>query len=132
MTNARGHIVRLRAVAVAAMAFAATAAACTGNIGWQQGGGATVGGTTSSGGSASGSGGAGRSGVGGGGTTTGGPVDIGFATAARLNQTQYNNTIHDLLGTTLTPANAFPVDETVLGFDTISGVLQLHPEHVEQ
>jgi hypothetical protein len=59
-------------------------------------------------------------------------ADIGFTTAARLNQTQYDNTVHDLLGTNLTPASSFPVDETDLGFDTISSVLRLQPAHIEQ
>jgi hypothetical protein len=60
-----------------------------------------------------------------------GPVDIGFQPVGRLNQRQYNNTVHDLLGTTLNPAGNFPADETTLGFDTISGVLRVQPEHVE-
>ncbi len=59
-------------------------------------------------------------------------TDIGFTTAARLNQTQYDNTVHDLLGTNLTPASSFPVDETDLGFDTISSVLRVQAAHVEQ
>jgi hypothetical protein len=59
-------------------------------------------------------------------------TDIGFTTAARLNQTQYDNTVHDLLGTNLTPASSFPVDETDLGFDTISSVLRVQPAHIEQ
>jgi hypothetical protein len=46
--------------------------------------------------------------------------------------TQYNNTVADLLGTTQTPANSFPADETDLGFDTIASVLRLQPEHIEQ
>ena len=62
----------------------------------------------------------------------GGPLDIGFAPVGRLNRTQYNNTVHDLLGTALNPADNFPVDETTLGFDTISGVLQVQPEHLEK
>jgi hypothetical protein len=74
-------------------------------------------------------------GSGGIGASSAGPMaatDIGFTTAARLNQTQYNNTVHDLLGTNLTPASAFPVDETDLGFDTISSVLRVQPAHIEQ
>jgi hypothetical protein len=63
---------------------------------------------------------------------TGPPADISFATAARLNVTQYNNTVHDLLGTNQTPADNFPSDETDLGFDTITSVLRLQPAHIEQ
>jgi hypothetical protein len=40
--------------------------------------------------------------------------------------------VHDLLGTTLAPADQFPADETTLGFDTIAGVLRVQPEHVEK
>jgi hypothetical protein len=41
----------------------------------------------------------------------------------RLNRTEYNNTVRDLLGTTLRPADRFPPDETALGFDNNAGVL---------
>ena len=58
----------------------------------------------------------------------GGPIDVGLTTAIRLNNTQYNNTVHDLLGTSLTPASKFPADETSLGFDTIGGTLLDQPE----
>jgi hypothetical protein len=52
--------------------------------------------------------------------------------AGRLNRTQYNNSVRDLLGTSLKPADGFPADELVLGFDVISGVLRVQPEHVEK
>jgi hypothetical protein len=125
MTNASGQIVRLRAVVMGAMVLAGAAAACTGDIGAPLGGGVSMraagGGTSSS-----------ASATGGGGGNGGGPVDIGFATAERLNRTQYNNTVHDLLGTSQTPANSFPPDETDRGYDTISATLTLQPAHVEQ
>jgi hypothetical protein len=76
------------------------------------------------------SGGAGTNGAAGTGAPAG-PVDIGFQPVGRLNQRQYNNTVHDLLGTTLNPAANFPADETTLGFDTIAGVLRVQPEHLE-
>jgi hypothetical protein len=57
--------------------------------------------------------------------------DVGFAPMGRLNRLQYNNTVHDLLGTTQNPANRFPTDELALGFDTISAVLGVQPEHIE-
>jgi hypothetical protein len=57
-----------------------------------------------------------------------GPLDVGISTATRLNRTQYNNTVRDLLGTALTPADGFPPDETSLGFDTLGGTLLLQPE----
>lgn len=61
-----------------------------------------------------------------------GTTDIGVVPAGRLNRTQYNNTVRDLLGTRLTPADSFPADELVLGFDVIGGVLRVQPEHVEK
>jgi hypothetical protein len=61
-----------------------------------------------------------------------GPLDVGISSAIRLNRTQYNNTVHDLLGTTLSPADTFPADETSLGFDTIGGVLKIQPERSEK
>lgn len=45
----------------------------------------------------------------------------------KLNRLEYNNTVRDLLGTTLTPADAFPPDGESLGFDNIAAVLQLTP-----
>lgn len=88
------------------------------------------------GGAPGGSGGIGGSMSGGGGSGAGGSVsstaDIGFAPAGRLNRTHYNNTVRDLLGTSLRPADGFPADELVLGFDVIAGVLRVQPEHVEK
>jgi hypothetical protein len=62
----------------------------------------------------------------------GGPLDVGITSAIRLNRTQYNNTVRDLLGTTLSPGDSFPADETSLGFDTIGGVLKIQPERSEK
>jgi hypothetical protein len=84
-------------------------------------------GASSSGGAGSGGGGAGAAGTG----APMGPLDIGFQPVGRLNRRQYNNTVHDLLGTALNPSNNFPKDETTLGFDTIAGVLRVAPEHLE-
>jgi hypothetical protein len=77
-----------------------------------------------------GSGTTGGSGTNGGGGSAGvaGPIDIGINTAIRLNRTQYNNTVHDLFGTALSPADSFPADETSLGFDTIGATLRIQPE----
>ncbi|MEE2644692.1 MAG: DUF1592 domain-containing protein [Myxococcota bacterium] len=36
----------------------------------------------------------------------------------RLNRLEYNNTVRDLLGTRLRPAESFPIDPQVAGFDT--------------
>jgi hypothetical protein len=59
-------------------------------------------------------------------------ADLGVVPAGRLNRTHYNNSVRDLLGTSLRPADGFPADELVLGFDVIAGVLRVQPEHVEK
>lgn len=53
--------------------------------------------------------------------------DPGRVTLRRLNRTEYNNTIHDLVGVDLQPANDFPDDDTGYGFDNIGDVLSLPP-----
>jgi hypothetical protein len=57
--------------------------------------------------------------------------DVGVAPMTRLNRVQYNNTVADLLGTSLTPATRFPADNLALGFDVIGAVLNVSPEHTE-
>jgi hypothetical protein len=111
-------------------------AACKGAIGDQSGaaGAGSGAGASSAGGATTGAGAPGTGTGGATGTGTGGaagPLDVGLTTAIRLNRTQYNNTVHDLLGTALTPADNFPPDETSLGFDTIGGTLLDQPERQE-
>ncbi len=50
----------------------------------------------------------------------------------RLNRSEYNNTIHDLVGAYFRPADDFPADDTSEGFDTISGVLSVSPTLIEK
>jgi hypothetical protein len=59
-------------------------------------------------------------------------VDPGRVTARRLNRTEYNNTIRDLLGVTLRPADEFPVDDSGYGFDNIGDVLSMSPMLMEK
>lgn len=61
---------------------------------------------------------------------TAGP-DPGRVTVHRLNRTEYNNTVRDLLGTALRPADDFPADDLSYGFDNIADVLSMSPTHVE-
>jgi hypothetical protein len=61
-----------------------------------------------------------------------GPVDPGRVTARRLNRTEYNNTIRDLLGVTIRPADEFPLDDSGYGFDNIGDVLSLSPLLMEK
>jgi hypothetical protein len=53
-------------------------------------------------------------------------------TVRRLNRTEYNNTIRDLIGRDLRPADDFPADDTGHGFDNNADVLSLPPLLVEK
>ena len=53
--------------------------------------------------------------------------DPGRVTLRRLNRTEYDNTVRDLLGTNERPALDFPADDFGYGFDTIGDVLALSP-----
>ena len=55
------------------------------------------------------------------------PKDPGYVLPRRLNRVEYNNTIHDLLGIDIKPADEFPVDDTGYGFDNIAAVLAMSP-----
>lgn len=56
----------------------------------------------------------------------------GRATLHRLNRAEYNNTIHDLFGINLTPADDFPQDDVGEGFDNIGDVLSIPPLLMEK
>lgn len=56
----------------------------------------------------------------------------GRVTARRLNRSEYNNTIRDLLGVGLRPADEFPLDDSGYGFDNIGDVLSLSPLLMEK
>ncbi len=58
--------------------------------------------------------------------------DPGRVTARRLNRSEYNNTVRDLLGVDLHPADEFPQDDSGYGFDTIGDVLSLPPVLMEK
>jgi hypothetical protein len=51
----------------------------------------------------------------------------GRVTARRLNRSEYNNTVRDLLGVDFQPADDFPPDDTGYGFDDIGDVLSMSP-----
>src|SRR5207253_3045015 len=59
------------------------------------------------------------------------PIDPGRVTARRLNRAEYNNTIRDLTGVDLRPADDFPQDDSGYGFDNIGDVLSLSPGLLE-
>jgi hypothetical protein len=58
--------------------------------------------------------------------------DPGRVTARRLNRAEYNNTVRDLLGVDLRPADDFPQDDSGYGFDNIADVLSLPPVLMER
>ena len=58
--------------------------------------------------------------------------DPGHVTARRLNRTEYNNTVRDLLGVDLHPADDFPQDDSGYGFDNMGAVLSLSPVLMEK
>jgi len=53
--------------------------------------------------------------------------DPGRVTLRRLNRSEYNNTIRDLVGIDLQPAADFPIDDVGYGFDNNGDVLSLSP-----
>jgi mono/diheme cytochrome c family protein len=61
-----------------------------------------------------------------------GKPDPGRVTARRLNRAEYNNTVRDLLGVNLRPADDFPQDDSGYGFDNIGDVLSLSPGLMEK
>jgi hypothetical protein len=58
--------------------------------------------------------------------------DPGRVTARRLNRNEYNNTVRDLLGVDIRPADNFPNDESAFGFDNISDALTMSPVLIEK
>ena len=58
--------------------------------------------------------------------------DPGHVTARRLNRTEYNSTVRDLLFVDTRPAREFPPDDTGYGFDNIGDVLSLSPMLMEK
>jgi len=60
------------------------------------------------------------------------PPDPGRVTARRLNRTEYNNTVRDLLDVDFNASENFPADDVGYGFDNIGDVLSLSPVHLER
>lgn len=61
-----------------------------------------------------------------------GVVDPGQVTIRRLNRTEYNNTVRDLLLADFAPAEDFPADDVGYGFDNIGDVLTVSPVLMER
>ncbi|MFO0548292.1 MAG: DUF1592 domain-containing protein [Polyangiaceae bacterium] len=95
-----------RLTAFALLSTLALAAGCTGHIGGDDGGEDPPPGTPSG-------------------------NDPGRVTLHRLNRAEYNNTVRDLLGTSLTPADDFPSDDHSYGFDNNADALVMSPLMLE-
>jgi hypothetical protein len=61
-----------------------------------------------------------------------GQGNAGRVTLHRLNRSEYNNTIRDLVGVDFKPAADFPNDDVGYGFDNIGDVLSMSPLLFEQ
>jgi len=61
-----------------------------------------------------------------------GPIDPGRETIQRLNRAEYNNTVRDLVGLDLKPADEFPTDDVGEGFDNMGDVLSISPLLLEK
>lgn len=59
------------------------------------------------------------------------PASPGRVVLHRLNRAEYDNTVRDLLGTSLRPSDDFPADDFALGFDNVADVLSLSALHFE-
>src|ERR1700681_4691119 len=57
--------------------------------------------------------------------------DAGHVTARRLNRAEYNNTVRDLLGIDIRPADNFPAETAAYGFDNNGDALILSPALLE-
>ena len=60
------------------------------------------------------------------------PPDPGRVTVRRLNRTEYNNVIRDLMMGDFEPAKDFPADDSGHGFDNIGDVLSMSPLLLEK
>lgn len=58
--------------------------------------------------------------------------DPGRVTLRRLNRTEYQNAVYDLLGVEYDTAEIFPADDTGYGFDNIGDVLSISPLLMEK
>lgn len=59
-------------------------------------------------------------------------LEPGAVTMRRLNRSEYNNSVRDLLGVDARPADEFPSDDVGYGFDNIGDVLSISPLLMEK
>ena len=58
--------------------------------------------------------------------------DPGHVALRRLNRAEYNNSVRDVFGVSIRPADQFPPDDSGYGFDNIGDVLALSPMLMEK
>ena len=58
--------------------------------------------------------------------------DPARVSARRLNRAEYNNTVRDLLGVDVQPADDFPQDDSAFGFDNVAQALSVSPLLMEK
>ena len=121
-------------VVAAALLSLSLGAGCNGKIGSSGGSPGTGAGTGTGSGTGAGAGpglGGANGGItgiaGSGAVVTTPPPNAGVVVVRRLNHDEYNNTVRDLLGTSLTPATGFPADDLGAEFDTVGSALSLSP-----
>jgi len=123
-SSTKTRFARVGAFAFAAFALAGSVA-CDGIVGASEtGNGSVLGGkngTTGPGGTSTGPGG----GVGGPGSN-----DPGRVVMHRLNFTEYNNTVRDLLKTNIRLPDSFPPDDSAYGFDNVAEILSVTDVHL--
>jgi hypothetical protein len=134
-------MIRTNGTACVWLSIALSLAACSGEIQRNQGPGGSApfapgesrGGVTASGTTPSGSKpGAGNQDPGSAGTGGTGVPDVNRVGIHRLNNSEYDNTVRDLLGVSATPADTFIADEKALGFDNIAAALGMTDAQYEQ
>jgi len=59
------------------------------------------------------------------------PLEVTPEPVHRLNRLEYNNTVRDLLGVGIRPADNFPPDTATEGFDNLANALTLTPSQVD-
>ncbi|HEX2875396.1 MAG TPA: DUF1592 domain-containing protein [Polyangiaceae bacterium] len=106
---------------LASAACACLVAGCFGSIEGQQGSGPSAAGAAPLGGSS------GTGPASGGAPAVDTPEPLAPELLHRLNRLEYNNTVRELLGTSLTPADDFPPDSSLEGFDNLAEGLSLSP-----
>lgn len=113
----------MRGVALLSLSLLASSAACvSGSTTGVPAGGAAAAGASAAPAGASSAGAAGAMAA----------PDLGSVVLHRLNRAEYNNTVHDLLGTSLTPADTFPPDGASAGFDNNASALTLSTTSLRQ